>query len=636
MLLDQMSTQKQGREAPFRFIAIFITVLLKVRGSRAENKGDSAIAGIGASTGCITRGKCTVPRTLVLIVIVSATLAGIVSAAQVVPQTAGEIDPLLMSNLYVWKGYQYLAAGEYTPAVESFTEAATLSPTSPEPHFGLARAYRHNSFIDGLLEYMTGIKFLISDFYYQSLFAANLTLIVLAAIAISLYVGIYVVILRNWSATWVSAVLTLSPRLGSKYVRLILGAAMAAFFIMLPGKSALGVATWVAIVGSALTWRYASPSERRVVLAFGVLLIVLVPVFGWTARIISTHHPSSPFRMAAIVDKALDERYERTLKVSSADRKYDPLNAFMRGLYYVRLRDYANAIEFFNVADKLEPHNAAILNNMGIAYQGLGRYNEARVIFEEAIKFAPSEAIIHYNYSQTLNQLLHFDVAEEELEIASTLDFNLIRSLLAGPAPATPIAVNLQPSALWKLASTASEGEFRTTYHPVESGTLGMLVLIALASGLLAASYKFKISARCDICGVHVTESIARRKRKEIACRSCATIMQDNVGDSDELEAKLEVHLSKIHWRATTMKLVLGLLAPGSSYHLCGQRFKGVLTGILIYGLLILALTGGSIINRLPRFRTDGGFTLIILLVCVYAIYAWRSTALVLRHAKQE
>ncbi|MGD9140629.1 MAG: hypothetical protein PVJ42_03730 [bacterium] len=575
-------------------------------------------------------------RTFVLFAMGITVLAGAVSAAQVVPQTSGDEDPLLMSNLYVWKGYRYLSDSEYTPAVESFTEAATLSPTSPEPHFGLARAYRHNSLIDGLLEYMTGVKFLISDFYYQSLFAANLTLIVLASVAISLYMGVFIVILRNWSATWVSAVLTLSPRLGTKHTKLILGATIAALFIMLPGKSALGVATWVAVMGSALTWRYASPSERRVVIAFGVMLITLVPAIEWTSRIISTHHPRSPFRMAAIADKTLDERFERTLQVNTANRKYDPLNAFMRGLYHLRVRDYAGAIEFFNLADKLEPHNAAILNNKGVAFHGLGRFNEARVSFEEAIRYAPSEAVIHYNYAQTLNQLLHFDVAEEELEMASSLDFNLIRSLVSGVVPQSPIAVNLQPGALWKLASTASERHFQTDYHPVESGTLGTVILLVLVGGVLAVSYRFKIPARCDICGAHVTESIARRKRKEIACRSCARIMQDNVGDSDELESKLEEHLSRIHWRSTAVRLIVGLAAPGASYHLCGQRLKGILSGILVYGLLILAVTGGSIINRLPRFSTGGGATMVILFICVYAVYAWRSTMLVLRHARQE
>ena len=575
-------------------------------------------------------------RTLVLIAIGVTALAGAATAAQVVPQTAGEYDPLLMSNLYVWKGYKFLAEGEYTPAIESFTEAATLSPTSPEPHFGLAKAYRHNSFIDGLLEYMTGVKFLISDFYYQSLFAANLALIVLAAITISLYVGTLIVVFRNWSATWVSAVLTLSPRLGTNYVKLVLAAVIAAFFIMLPGKSALGIVTWVAVVGGALTWRYASPSERRVVIAFFVLLVVLAPAIEWTSRIISTHHPSSPFRMAAIADKTVDDRFERTLRVSSTDRKYDPLNAFMRGLYYLRIRDYENAIDFLNVADRLEPHNAAVLNNKGVAYHGLGRYYEARVSLEEAIKYAPSEAIIHYNYAQTLNQLLHFDVAEEELEIASTLDFNLIRSLLSGAVPPTPIAVNLQPAALWKLASTATEKHFRTDYHPVESDTLGTILLIAIAGGLVAASYKFRIPARCDICGTHVPENIARRKRREIACRNCAQIMQDNVGDSDELEARLDLYLSKLHWRTTALRLVLGFIIPGSSYHLCGQRIKGVLLGILVYGLLIFAFTGGSIINRLPRFSSGSGATAVVLFICVYAVYAWRSAALVLRHARQE
>ena len=342
-----------------------------------------------------------------------AVLVGVATAAQVVPRTAGEYDPLLMSNLYVWKGYQYLDDGEYTPAIESFTEAATLSPTSPEPHFGLARAYRHGSFIDGLLEYMTGIKFLISDFYYQSLFAANSTLIILLALTASLYVGVLIVIFRTWNTVWISSIITLSPWFQASYVKLILVAAICAFFIMLPGKSALGILTWVGVVGSALSWRYASPSERRVVIAFFIFLIMLAPAIEWTSRIVSTHHPRSPFRMAAIADKTLDDRFERTLQVSSTNRKYDPLNAFMRGLFYLRVGDYQHAIEFFNLADKLEPHNAAILNNKGVAFHGLGRFNEARVSLEEALKYAPEEAIIHYNYAQTLNQLLHFDVAEE-------------------------------------------------------------------------------------------------------------------------------------------------------------------------------------------------------------------------------
>ena len=58
-------------------------------------------------------------RTLVLIAIAVALLAGMAGAAQVVPRTADEYDPLLMSNLYVWKGYQFLEDGEYTSAIES-------------------------------------------------------------------------------------------------------------------------------------------------------------------------------------------------------------------------------------------------------------------------------------------------------------------------------------------------------------------------------------------------------------------------------------------------------------------------------------------------------------------------------------
>jgi hypothetical protein len=244
--------------------------------------------------------------------------------------------------------------------------------------------------------------------------------------------------------------------------------------------------------------------------------------------------------------------------------------------------------------------------------------------------------VIHYNYSQTLNELLRYDLAQEELAKASLLDFDLTRTLMTEEKGPSLVPMNLQTRVLWQLAFNADRGILDIDYHPVESGTAGTLILIALAGLALAAMRRADCPARCEMCDRPVRSRVAKRRRKDILCRDCHRIKASNANDHQRLEHEYERHLGKLRLRRTVLNVAVGLLVPGTAYHLSGKRFKGFMISFAVLSLLILALTGGALIKPVPHFNLDpmSGWALPAFIL-VYAIYAWRSTVIAIQTARE-
>jgi hypothetical protein len=243
--------------------------------------------------------------------------------------------------------------------------------------------------------------------------------------------------------------------------------------------------------------------------------------------------------------------------------------------------------------------------------------------------------LIHYNYAQTLNALLQYDLSQEELAKASTLDFELTRMLVTQKGAASLVPMNLQTRILWKLALDAENRTTEVSYHPVESGIAGAVILIVLAGGLLAMMRKAKVPARCDICGRTVQSQIARRRRKEFLCSQCHKIKESGATNED-VESDLEKRLKIRDTREVIKRIVLGLVIPGSVYYLSGRRSRGLALAFVIFTLLILVLSGDSLIKPLPSLGAQplSGWSLPLFAV-VYAIYGWRSTVTAIKSVQE-
>jgi hypothetical protein len=354
------------------------------------------------------------------------------------------------------------------------------------------------------------------------------------------------------------------------------------------------------------------------------------------SRVISTQHPDSPLRMAALVDRVPEQKLHRMVAGNSSDR-FEPINEFLKGLTHLRAGRNRRAIEHLNLASKYSPDNAAILNNLGVALHGLGRYGEARTVFGRALESGPREAVIHYNLSQTLNALLYYDLAQQELSKASMLNFELTRSLVTSENPGRLVPMNLQKRVLWKLAMDSRNHLLDVSYHPVEAGIGGSILLVLAAAACLFLARHSRFPARCDICGNHVRSQIVKRKRKEILCDKCTVIKQGAASDNKLLEEKLEARLKRMETGKLTLRIALGLLMPGITFHIGGQRLNGILACFIVVGWIALLMSGGTFVKPIPHFNVDhltGWLTPGFLIV--YGVYAWRSTVLAIRSVREE
>jgi tetratricopeptide (TPR) repeat protein len=544
---------------------------------------------------------------------------------------------MLISKIHMWRGNQYERGGRLDLATENYLKASAYLRTSPDPHFALARVYLRRSIMDAFLEIATGVKLLMSDFFYQSLVLSNLLVVVIIAVALAFYIAAIVIVIRHAKTLWLSAIISIPARLKGSYPNMIVVVSVLSFFLLLSGQSLPSIITWTTVVGCAMVWRFANASERRTIAGFVVFLIIIGFAFSFTGRIVSTQHPQSQLRTAALADRISEERLQQAFAASDRKSRYEPIVDFMRGYMLLRSGEYSAAIERLNLTSKFASNNAAIQNNLGVAYHGLGRYQQAGVQFKNALRLAPREAVIHYNYSQTLNALLHYDLAQEELAEASALDFDLTRSLVTKKEASSPVPMNLQTRVLWQMALDYDDAVVKLDYHPIEAGAAGTLTLIIVAGAAFALMRKAKCPARCEVCGCVVGTQMTKRKRKDRLCPTCHKLRLLNANDHRELEAQYDRRLRMLATRSVVLRIVLGLAVPGTSYHLAGKRFRGFMSSVVVIALLVLALGGGAVIRAVPVFRTEPTIKWALLLfVIAYAIYAWRSSVTAIRSVKEE
>ena len=83
---------------------------------------------------------------------------------------------------------------------------------------------------------------------------------------------------------------------------------------------------------------------------------------------------------------------------------------------YFFSKDYENTISKSKKILKKLPNNSYLLNIIGLSFNALGRFKEAKEIFIKNIKFDPNNLVIRNNYSSTLKNLDEIEEAEKILE----------------------------------------------------------------------------------------------------------------------------------------------------------------------------------------------------------------------------
>ena len=133
------------------------------------------------------------------------------------------------------------------------------------------------------------------------------------------------------------------------------------------------------------------------------------------AEIITNPKTAGEFFLKAYVAQ-IDEHHDTAIKYYKKSLDLDPDDAHVynnMGVAYKNKGDHDKAIEYCQKAIELKPDNAEPYNNMGIAYGGKGDHDKATECFLKAIKLKPDYAEAYNNMGNAYDNKGDHDKAIE-------------------------------------------------------------------------------------------------------------------------------------------------------------------------------------------------------------------------------
>ena len=85
---------------------------------------------------------------------------------------------------------------------------------------------------------------------------------------------------------------------------------------------------------------------------------------------------------------------------SSHSAQSGPGEQIKFGVSMARQGLWSEALFRFEQANRMEPRNAEVLNNIAVAYEAVGKFDEALSAYQEAIAIAPGNRDLRCNYSR--------------------------------------------------------------------------------------------------------------------------------------------------------------------------------------------------------------------------------------------
>ena len=81
-------------------------------------------------------------------------------------------------------------------------------------------------------------------------------------------------------------------------------------------------------------------------------------------------------------------------------RSNQPSSQLAFGVDMARRGLWSEALFRFHQAEKLEPQNPRVLNNLGVAYEATGDYEKALSFYQQALKIEPNNKELRANYGR--------------------------------------------------------------------------------------------------------------------------------------------------------------------------------------------------------------------------------------------
>ncbi len=124
------------------------------------------------------------------------------------------------------------------------------------------------------------------------------------------------------------------------------------------------------------------------------------------ARALNPNHPDAKLNLANAHLLAGEDANARSLAASVLEQERGSAPAlYVSGVAALRARDHTNAIQLLQQAKDIDIRVNAVSLQLGLAYEGLGKYDEALAQYEEIAQFEPEFPGLHFRLSQVYQRL---------------------------------------------------------------------------------------------------------------------------------------------------------------------------------------------------------------------------------------
>ena len=466
------------------------------------------------------------------------------------PAVAPPVDPADVQGWLAWKQAEDLPAlphaamlvhrlgneardrGDHETAVRLWRGAEELDPQALAPRLALAGHFLGRDPAQGLIEIGRVVGLARAQFRLQHFFVSSALFLACSALGLAtIAVGLLLCWRHRMRLIHVYSEL-LRRRLPGRRAT-----TWAWVALLLPFAFGLGVGVPV-VFTLALLWSYLKKSERVVFVALAAMLVAS----PMAARLfddlsLPARDGAAPFYSTTRVDQEpfTPERLGEIAALSAAHRD-NAFLAFAEGWMAQRGRRWDEAVDAYQRAQALWPHEARIPNNLGNIETLRGNGDAAEAHYKKAIDLSPRWAAPRYNLGQLYTARFRYAEASEEIAQATALDFDLVRSLQARSSATNAPALAeewLEPSVQWPAvfeggtrAGAAPPPAWRPWFEsrgmPVAVWTL-LFAALGLVLGLLL---HHQLPARiCGNCAATVCRRCATRRRDQVLCVECSELL---------------------------------------------------------------------------------------------------------------
>ncbi|MFN0151058.1 MAG: tetratricopeptide repeat protein [bacterium] len=552
-------------------------------------------------------------------------------ARRIVASTAlgPDLSTGIESEISYRRGVLALLSKDTVGASEEFERSIAIRPDRTGAHVLLGVSLLLAGSTEAISQLPLALSAFLADFEAQSRTLFNATIAIFAGLALLLFGGLLVPIVRALPSVVheISEALPAGLPHGIRraYPIVLL---MAPVYLLRPWAWLAGLG-WLLALFLILVRRRLTRPEKWLV-ACALLVVMMLPAAGeLLGTLAAPHSPrSTAFSLARSRDPFLRDYVGNALQTAYAVGDEDPAILFELALHKRREGRVQDAAVIYEKLLGERSRSAEAHVNLGNILYARGDVSAASDHYKQAIAIAPGSAAAHYNLGLALSDGFDFGSAKSHFRSASALNFDFVRSLSkASDEGKNVIVVDETKTAKerwrWLFANReslrqtdASEVTRLLLATALPGSKIAYVVLALLFAAAFIGGRLDKRSEPCVACGTPLCRKCRVRFSKRSFCEACATIAKMSA-PMDVIEDAKTKRFRKAHAGQRIVGLLLALLLPGAGHIYAGRRRLGRAILFCAGVAIFLLVTAGGPIKPLPTLDAEALTTLRPALVLV-------------------